>query len=191
VGNHADEENGIEPGEGAPIKMVSRCLRFQARKEVNLLKSSDQTPRHGKPDVSGVVNLSCKTVPAVDENGSLGGNNRLGVVDSLPRNLGEGLAPDNSTSLHGAESVLLAVAAVPDPVPEEVADVDCCKNSSVPAVHLRGVIGQVDGAVAVRERYTGQVPEDEHETPLLVVHIPGYCQLVTVLFVDVDDILTK
>lgn len=141
----------------------------------DLLKSSDQSPRNSKPDVSSVVNLSCKTVPAIDENSSLRSNNGLGVVDGLPRNLGEGPAPDNGASLHGPEAVLLAVATVPDPVPEKVADVDCCQDPSVPAVHLGGVVGQVDCAVAVRERDTGQVPEDEHETPLLIVHIPGLC----------------
>ena len=35
------------------------------------------------------------------------------------------------------------------------------------------VIGKVDGAVAVAKWHTGKVPEDEHEAPFLVVHVPG------------------
>ena len=39
-------------------------------------------------------------------------------------------------------------------------------------VFRRGVVGQVYSAVAVREWDPSQVPEDEHEAPFLVVHVP-------------------
>lgn len=35
------------------------------------------------------------------------------------------------------------------------------------------MIGKVDRAVAVAERYTSKIPEDKHEAPFLIVHIPG------------------
>ena len=35
------------------------------------------------------------------------------------------------------------------------------------------MVGEVDRAVAVTERYTREVPEYEHEAPFLVVHIPS------------------
>lgn len=35
------------------------------------------------------------------------------------------------------------------------------------------MISEVDGAVAVGQRNAGKVPEDEHEAPFLVVHVPG------------------
>lgn len=154
VGNHAQEEDRVEPGEGA-------------------VEAGNETPRDGEPSIGGVVNLAGEAVPAVDENGSLLRLDGPGVPDSLPRDLGEGLAPDNLAALHGAEAVLLAVAAVPDPVPEEVGEVEDDEREAVPAILGRVVVGQEDGAVAVREGHAGQVPEDEHETPLLVVHVPG------------------
>lgn len=94
-------------------------------------------------------------------------------MDGLPGDLGEGPAPDDLAALHGAEAVLLAVAAVPDPVPEEIGGVEEDQGEAVPAVLGGVVVGEEDGAVAVRERHAGQVPEDEHEAPLLVVHVPG------------------
>lgn len=100
------------------------------------------------------MNLPSKPIPTVDEDDSLRGHNRLGVVDCLPGKLGEGLAIDKIALLHGTEAVLLAVARVPDPVPEEVADEEGRKSPFVPAVLLRGVVGEVEGAVAVGQRNT-------------------------------------
>ena len=39
-----------------------------------------------------------------------------------------------------------------------------------------GVVGKENSAVAVAQRYTSKVPEDKHETPLLIVHVPGIDQ---------------
>lgn len=154
VSNHADEEEGVEPREGA-------------------LKASDKTPRDGEPDIGRVVDLAGESVPTVDEDGALGGGDGLGVVDGLPGDLGEGLAPDNLALLHGTEAVLLTVAAIPDPVPEEVSREHGGEDAAVPTVDVRVVVGKVDGAVAVRKGNASKVPEDEHETPLLIVHVPG------------------
>ncbi|KAI6752861.1 hypothetical protein HG530_013613 [Fusarium avenaceum] len=132
-----------------------------------------QQKKTGKPRIGSVVNLAGKAIPAVNKDSSLRRGDGLGVVDCLPGDLREGVAQDQLTLLHGTEAVLLAVAAVPDPVPEEVGGKDGSENTTVPAVRIGVVVGQVDGAVAVRERDTSKVPEDEHETPLLVVHVPG------------------
>jgi hypothetical protein len=154
VGNHTGKEDRVKPGERA-------------------LETSDETPRYGKPQVRGVVDLPGQTIPAIDQNGAVGGDDGLGVLDGLPRDLGEGVAENKLALLLGAEAVLLAVAAIPDPVPEEVGDINQGQDPTVPVV-LRGVVvGDEDSAVAVGQRNTGEVPEDEHEAPLLVVHIPG------------------
>ena len=95
------------------------------------------------------MNLAGKTIPAIDQNGPLGRLDGLWVLDRLPRHLGESLAPNDLATLHGTEAILLAVAAVPDPVPEEVGGVESNQRGAVPAV-LRGVmVGQVDCAMAV------------------------------------------
>lgn len=98
---------------------------------------------------------------------------RARVLERLPRHLGERVAQAEGAALGGAEAVLLAVAAVPDPVDEEVASEHGGEDGRVVAVRVGVVLGEVEGAVAVRERDAGEVPEDEHEAPLFVVHVPG------------------
>lgn len=105
----------------------------------------------------------------------------LGILDGLPRQLRESLALYQGATLHLAEPVLLRITRVPDPVDEEVGDVEEGEGEGVPMVFRGGVVGQVDSAVAVREGDARQIPEDEHEAPLLVVHVPEtdssqYCQ---------------
>lgn len=118
------------------------------------------------------MNLASKTIPTIDEDGALRGLNSLGVLERLPWDLGESLAGNEVSLLHGSETVLLAVAAIPHPVPEEVGAVHGNQGEAVPTVSGGIVVSQVKGAVAVRERDTSKVPEDEHETPLLIVHVP-------------------
>lgn len=118
------------------------------------------------------MDLASETVPAVNEDSALRTLDGLGVVQRLPGYLGKSVTGNQLSSLHGAESVLLAVAAIPDPVPEQVSDVHASEEPSVPVVLGRVMISEVDGAMAVRQRHSGQVPEDEHESPLLIVHVP-------------------
>lgn len=155
VGDHAAEEEGVEPGEGAA-------------------EAGDEPPADGEVGVAGVVDLAGEAVPAVDEDG-VAARRRDGrrVAHRLPRQLREGPARHEGAALRGPEAVLLAVAAVPHPVDEEVREVQRRERVRVPPVRRRRLVGQVDGAVAVRQRHAGQVPEDEHEPPLLVVHVPG------------------
>ena len=154
VSNHAAEEDGVEPGEGAA-------------------EAGDQTPADSKVGVAGIVHLASEAVPAVHQDAVAGlGLDLLRVLDRLPGQLGEGLAGEHLAALLGAEAVLLRVARVPDPVDEQVAHVETDQREPVPPVLVRVVVGQEDGAVAVGERHAGKVPEDQHETPLLVVHVP-------------------
>lgn len=95
----------------------------ERQKRWSLLEPSNQAPGDGEPRIGGIVNFAGKTVPAVDEDGALWSFNGLGVLNGLPGNLGESLAGNHLSALHCAETVLLAVAAVPDPVPEEVGNV--------------------------------------------------------------------
>lgn len=105
------------------IENEQECVRY-------LLESSNQAPRNGEPNIGRVVDLSSQAVPTVDEDSALGSLDGLWVLDRLPRNLGEGLAPDNLASLHGTEAVLLAVATVPNPVPEEVSAIHDSKGET-------------------------------------------------------------
>lgn len=110
--------------------------------------------------------------PPIDQDRTLRALDSLGVLHRLPRQLWESLAENQGTALLLAEAVLLAVGCIPDPVDEQVRNVQECQRESVPAVGGRIVVGQVDCAVAVAQGHTGQIPEDEHEAPFLIVHIP-------------------
>lgn len=116
-----------------------------------------------------------KLTPPINKNfGAIISGDSLGVLHSLPRQLREGVALDHGATLLLAESVLLAVGSVPDPVNKQIGDIEECKEEAVPVVLGGVVISQIDSAVAVAQRHASQVPEDEHETPLLVVHVPNF-----------------
>ena len=156
VGDHGGEEGGIEPRKGAA-------------------EAGDEGPAHGEPHVGRVVQLAAVAVPAIGEEVIAAGHAddaRVGP-DAAPGQLGEGGAGGLGAALGGAEAVLLGAARVPDPVGEEVGGEEEGEEGARPAVGQRRVVGQVDGRVAVGQRHAGHVPEDEHEAPLLVEHVPG------------------
>ncbi len=71
------------------------------------------------------------------------------------------------------KSVLLAVCCVPNPVHEQVSHKKKIQHISVQEIRVWVVVGQVDGTMAIAERDSSEVPEDQHEAPFFVVHIPG------------------
>lgn len=79
-----------------------------------------------------------------------------------------------------SESILLGVCSVPNPVHEEVRRVKQDQNKPVPVINGRCMVRQVDGAMTVSQRDACHVPEYEHKTPLLIIHIPE--SLVSSLF---------
>jgi hypothetical protein len=87
--------------------------------------------------------------------------------------LGEGLAEHSRATLHLAVAVLLAVGRVPDPVHKQIGDVEENQEIAIPMVSGRVVVGEVNGAVAVTQGYTSQIPENQHEAPFFIVHIPN------------------
>lgn len=171
--DHNGEEHRIEPREGT-------------------VESGDQTPHEGKVEIAGVVNLSgiavCVWVssrpnkleeqlggltPSVNKDRiTLLASNSSWVFDGLPWKLRESLSQNHVSALLLAETVLLAVRRIPDPVNENVGDVHSGKGVFVPAIGGRVVAGKVNSAMTVAEGNTGKVPEDKHEAQFLVVHIP-------------------
>lgn len=90
----------------------------------------------------------------------------------MPRELREGLAEHSGAALLLAVSVLLAVRGIPNPVNEQVSHIEEGQEIAVPVVGGGVVVGKVDRAVAVTQGDTSQVPEDQHEAPFFIVHIP-------------------
>lgn len=100
--NHASKEDRVEPREWA-------------------VKPSDQAPSQCKEQITSVVDLSCITIPSISQKRVTRlGLDDAGVFDCLPWELREGLALGRGSSLLGAETVLLGVGGVPDPVGEEI-----------------------------------------------------------------------
>ena len=111
--------------------------------------------------------------PPINQNpGAIGRSEGLGVLHGLPRELGESIAEHHGSTLLLAETVLLAVGRVPDPVHEQIRHVEEGQEVAVPVVFRWVMVGKIDRAVAVAQRHTSQVPENQHEAPFLIVHVP-------------------
>lgn len=174
VANHAREEERVEPRERAA-------------------KARDKTPVQGKVEIASVMDLAslaiCESVsfhtltspdkerkqltPPINQNpGSIGRCEGLGVLHGLPRELGESVTEHHSSTLLLTETVLLAVGRVPDPVHKQVRHVEDGQEVAVPVVFRWVMVGEIDRAVAVAQWHTSQVPENQHEAPFLIVHVP-------------------
>ena len=132
-----------------------------------------QSPSHGEEHIRHVIRLTDDSKPAVNHNLVAGISlDELGVLDCLPRDLGEGVALDDLVLFAETDGVLLALGAVPHPVEEEIYDCECCEGIAVPVILGWVVVGQVECAVAVCEGHSREVPESEEEAQLFEVHVP-------------------
>lgn len=71
-----------------------------------------------------------------------------------------------------SKMVFLAIAGIPDPVDKEVGGVEQEQRKAIPVIHRWRMICQVYCAMAVAERNACEIPENEHEPPFLIVHVP-------------------
>ena len=152
--NHTGEEHGVEPWKWA-------------------IKPGDQTPGISKEKIAGIVNLSSIAIPSISKNriSSLGLDDAR-VFNSLPWELRERLPFDQQATFLDSKAVLLRVGGVPDPIYEKVGNEEYRHKIWVPSVCGRRVVCKVESAMAVAQGYAGQIPEDQHEAPFLIVHVP-------------------
>lgn len=173
MADHTCEEERVEPRERA-------------------VEASNESPVQGKVQVAGVVDLarlaiyrrvSCRilfsdkkalTPPINQDLMPIRGRKSLGVFHRLPRQLRERVTEHHGSTLLLTETVLLAVGCVPDPVDKQIGGIEKDQEVAVPVVGRGIVVGEVDGAVAVAQRHTSQVPENQHESPFLIVHVPEH-----------------
>jgi hypothetical protein len=152
--DHARKEHGVEPREWA-------------------VESGDEAPGIGEEEVACIVDLAGISVPSVSQDRvTCLGLDYARVLNSLPWELREGLPLQKSTTLLGAEAVLLGIGGVPDPVYKQVGDKENSHEIRVPAICGWRVVGKVQGAVAVAQGDSSQVPENQHKAPFLIVHVP-------------------
>ena len=119
------------------------------------------------------MDLSSIPIPTVYENAVT--NSRWygpWVFYRLPRKLREGFPLHKRSSFLLAKSIFLGIAGIPNPVDKEVGGVENAESNWIPAVRGRIVICKIQGRMAVCKRNSSYVPENEHEAPFLVVHIP-------------------
>jgi hypothetical protein len=140
--DHHHEEDKVEPWEWTPSSTRSVSTSHVSIRNLNILESSDQTPCHGEEHIRHVVRLPHNRKPAVNHNFiSSIRLDELRVLDCLPWNLRESVALDDLVFLSEADSVLLAVGAVPHPVEEQVYYGESTESVTVPAVFGWVVIG--------------------------------------------------
>lgn len=131
MNNHDGEEDGKEVWDGRRV-------------------AADETPSNHSDSIDSVVNLASIAVPSRGEEGAaVLAADEGGVVDSLPWELGEGFAEDESSLLHLAEAILLAVAGVEDVVAAEEGDEECPEDGPGVGVESWIGLGNEERAVAV------------------------------------------
>ena len=155
MGEDSQEEEGIEIGDCG----TSSC---------------NGAPKERLRPVGRVVWLPQELPPSIDQQRiAVLGLQVSGILESRPGPLREGPADfERALELH-AEARLLCHRRVKDPVHKdekrEEEDVGRCRE----LVDVRRVGGHIDDRVAVGERHAGEVPENDHESPLLVEHVPS------------------
>lgn len=138
-----------------------------------LLEPSNKTPSHGKEHIRNIIRFPNNRKPSINHDViarvSLNG---LGILNSLPWDLGECISFDELALLLVAEGILLAICTVPHPVEEEIQNRESGEGESVPAIFGGVVIGEVECTMAISEWYTGHIPKSEQESQLFEIHIP-------------------
>lgn len=133
------------------------------------------------------MDLARLAVPAIGEDLVAGlGGDRVGVRNAAILEVGESLALFDDAAFFLAELVFLRVGRVPDVVDVEVGDGEEGGEPRGQLVLGGVVVGDEEGAVAVRQGHAGHVPEDEHEAQFLVVHVPGRDDEVLALCAGAD-----
>lgn len=139
------------------------------------VEAAGEGPDEGLCPVGGVVDLSGPGIPPVDEQvGAVFGDHVFWVMEVLVCEVRECLSDRLVASHVFSEGVLLGVGGVEDVVCEAQ---NCVQGQAVgpgPIVFGRVVVVQVQRTVAVSVRDTCDVPEDQHETELLVGHVPRW-----------------
>ena len=129
--NHTRKEGWIKPRERA-------------------VETSNQAPSERKVQITCIMNLACVSIPSIYENRiSRSGCDSPGIFDRLPRQLRECFALNESAAFLCAETVLLGVCCVPDPIHEEIAGEERNNEVLIPGIGGWRVIGQIECAVAV------------------------------------------
>jgi hypothetical protein len=86
--------------------------------------------------------------------------------------LREGFSQKHIATLVLTISILLTVGSIPNPVDQEIRNVQSNECIPVPSVRGRVAVGKVDAAMAITQGNTGKIPKDEHEAPFFVIYIP-------------------
>lgn len=136
-------------------------------------KSDAKSPRERLEPVCSIVDLASICPPSARQQAvSVFGLDKGGVLDDAPWELRECLA-EGRDSLHlHPEATLLGHGCVKDVVRDQELGVECDVCGGAKMVRGRIVRGHIHDRVAVREGDSGKVPEDDHESPLFVEHVP-------------------
>lgn len=118
------------------------------------------------------MNNSQLTPPVNKDLAPISSSDCLWILKSLPWQLRESFACNHSPALLLSKTVLLAVGSIPNPVHKDVRNIQKGQEIAIPVIFSRVILGKIDCAMAIAQWHTGEVPEYEHESPFLVVHVP-------------------
>jgi hypothetical protein len=120
------------------------------------------------------MDLARLTVPTIAKNlVTLLGGDSLGVGKTTVAKIGESRSLFDNATFFLAKLILLAVGGVPNVINTKVGNSHENVEPGGPCIIGWIMSCNVQRTVAVRQGYSSHVPEYQHETEFLIIHIPN------------------
>ena len=162
-----------------PLKVPPTPMRQHCQEKGRVVVRNDgpsscnRTPKESLCPISGVVRLTQELPPAIDEQRITMLSLQIpGILKCGPRPLRESPSMlESSLQLH-PKARLLSHGGIEHVVCKDEKGEHKGVGRGAELVVRRRMSSHVDDRVAVGEGYTGKVPEDDHEAPFFVEHVP-------------------
>lgn len=138
-------------------------------------KATHESPSQGLGEIGSVVDFSAVFVPTISEQDrTVGTGDVFRILQHLFRQVRESLSDLGVTSDDLTERVFLSIGGVEEVVSDRQDGKQGHVVRSGPVVLTWVVVVEIQSTMAVSVWDTGNVPEDQHESKLLVRHVPSW-----------------